>query len=301
MSTHKIRVAAYLALVSLLAGAARLWAQEKKPATPVEALTDALMAACRQQRESFSQYLPGDSAKAFGQLPQERQVNLMQRLVAVTQAGSPLLSTATDGSSVLRCSSPSETTEMRLGKGRVEENLAFVAVSVPGGRTAEFGLVRESGGWKLLSVGLLVLNIPELNRQWDAQKTVALELRAVAALRQIAEAVESYRKAFGSLPESLAQLGPSREGVSPEAANLIDGELAAGAKENYLFRYRAFSTSRDTAARYEMAATPAKYGAGGRRSFYLDSSGVLRGGDKNGAVATEEDPRMDQHRLDTPQ
>jgi len=46
------------------------------------------------------------------------------------------------------------------------------------------------------------------------------------------------------------------------------------------------------AAKVELAATPVEYGKIGRRSFFLDSGGVLRGGDKQGAVATSADPRI---------
>jgi hypothetical protein len=293
---------AFLGLLSIPQGAAGLPAQEKqemKAGTPTEALTQALLAACRQQPESFHAYLPAESERAFGLLPEKRKVELMRRLVAVTEAGKPLLSSGADGTNVVRCSSPAETTEMRLGRERMKENLAFVPVTLPSGRATEFGLVREAGGWRLLSVGLLMLNITELSRQWEAQDVVARELRGVAALRRISGAVETYRKSFGALPESLAQLGPAKDGASPETANLIDADLAAGTKDNYAFRYRAFGRAQDPGARYELAATPVQYGVEGKRSFYLDSSGVLRGGDKRGAVATEEDERIDEHGPDS--
>ncbi len=48
----------------------------------------------------------------------------------------------------------------------------------------------------------------------------------------------------------------------------------------------------ETAAKFELAATPIEYGKIGRRSFFLDSGGVLRGADKQGAVATSADPRI---------
>jgi type II secretory pathway pseudopilin PulG len=290
-----------IALLALLAPTGTLQAQENAPATPSSALMNALGAACRQQIAEFSQYLPQESAEAYRNLPQAQQQELMRRLVAVREPGKPLRSTTTDGTPMLRCTSPAETTELRLGRERARGNLAFVPVTVPGGRTAEFGLVREPDGWRLVSVGLLMLNVPELTKEWAAQETVARELRAVAAMRQIAAAAETYRRGFGAVPETLAQLGPSpKEGASPDAANLIDGELAAGAKNNYSFRYRVYSSSRENEARYEIIATPVQYGPGGKRSFYLDSSGVLRGGDKNGDTAGPEDPRLDDRLLEEP-
>jgi len=291
-----------LALVTFLAATGTLQAQQNVPTTPSSALMDALAAACRQQILEFSQFLPEQSAEAYRNLPQVQQQELMRRIVAVREPGKPLRSTTTDGTPMLRCTSPAETTELRLGRERTKGNLAFVPVTTPSGRTADFGLIRESAGWRLVSVGLLMLNVPELVKEWAAQETVARELRAVAAMRQIAAATETYRRGFGAVPETLAQLGPSpKQGASPDAANLIDGELSAGSKNNYSFRYRVFSSSRETAVRYEIIATPIQYGPGGRRSFYLDSSGVLRGGDKNGEVAGSEDPRLNERLLEEPE
>jgi hypothetical protein len=45
--------------------------------------------------------------------------------------------------------------------------------------------------------------------------------------------------------------------------------------------------------RFEVAATPRTYGKTGRRSFYLDQSGVLRGADHKGRPATADDPPID--------
>ena len=293
-------LAAFLCLATPFAPP--LAAQEKPAPAPSDALVDALSAACRQQPGEFAAFLPEANAEAYRNLPQTQQHALMQRLVAVREAGKPLRSTSSEGTPVVRCSSPSETTELRLGRERVRGNLAFIPLTIPSGHSAEFGLVREPGGWRLISVGVLMLNIPELTRLWADQETVARELLAVAALRRIASAAETYRKGFGYLPNSLAELGPApKEGISPDAAGLLDVELAAGKKENYAFRYRVFSSSHEDDARFEIIATPIQHGPGGKRSFYLDSSGVLRGGDKNGDVAGPEDPRLDNHLDEQPE
>jgi len=298
------RLTLYLAAIFCLA--APLAAQDEPAATPAatpsDALVNALTAACRQQPGEFAAFLPEVNAEAYRNLPQIQQRELMRRLVAVHEAGKPLRSTSTEGTPVFRCSSPSETTELRLGRERLRGNLAFIPVTIPSGLSAEFGFVHEGGGWRLLSLGLLMLNIPELAKQWAAQETVTRELLAVEAMRQIASSVETYRKGFGYLPESLAQLGPApKEGISPDAAGLIGADLAAGKKENYSFHYRVFSASRGEDARYEIIATPIQYGPGGKRSFYLDASGVLRGGDKNGDVAGPDDPRLNDRLEEQPQ
>jgi len=293
-----------LALAALLAlsapFAAPLQAQDpaatapaSSPASPSETLVEALVAACRQQTAEFAAYLPEESAEAYRNLPETQQRQLMQRLVAVREAGRPLRSTSTEGTPVLRCSSSSETTELRMSHVRVRGNLAFVTATLPSGLSADFGLVREPGGWRLISLGLLMLDIPQLSKQWAAEDTRLREQNAVDEMRKIAAAADTYRKAFGALPETLTQLGPApKEGISPDAANLIDADLAAGKKNNYTYRYRVFSPSQSADARYEIIATPIHYGPGGKLSFYLDSSGVLRGGDKNGDVAGPDDPRL---------
>jgi hypothetical protein len=169
-------------------------------------------------------------------------------------------------------------------------------------------MVREGGGWKMLSVGLVLMNIPELAKRWTSPESTAAaaensEAAAIVTLRRLAEAVDTYKKGFGKLPIVLAQLGPARRGeVSPDKANLIEQELAAGSKGGYLFVYRVMTSPIGKDAKqaagegaeptYALTATPAEYGKTGKRSFFLDATGELRGGDKQGAEATVEDPKV---------
>lgn len=271
-------------------------AQEAQEANSAAALTAALVAACRQSEAAFARYLTTENAAAFKELPEEQRKAVMSRFVLLADPGRPLLSDDAQGRTVLRCETPSVTGEIRIGKERVRENLAFVPVEVVGGRAAEFGMVREGGGWRILSLGLLLVNIAELSRQWAAQELQAREEEAITHLRRLADAIRTYREAFGRLPERLEQLGPPppKEGVSPEAAQLVDAELAAGAKSGYRFRYRIVPAAPEGGeATFELAATPAEYEKTGKRSFFLDTAGRLRGGDKQGAVATAADPILE--------
>ena len=282
--------------------------------SPLTDLSEALMAACRQNDELFARYLTADNAAVFRQLSAPTRAALMKRFVLLEAPGRPLLSNDPQGHTVVRCETPGVTAEMRFGETLLRENLAFISVEVrvpgetPGApqsgteaRRVRFGLVREGGSWKMLSVGLLLLDLPALARQWEDSQLEASEAEAIATLRKIADAVGTYRRAFGKLPETLAQLGPpAKEGISPEAAGLLDAELAAGKKGGYLFRYRPLTrTAGEEAAKddfgFELAAVPAEYGRSGRRSFFLDSSGRLRGADKQGALATATDPRIESH------
>jgi hypothetical protein len=298
--------AALAAALFLLAPAAQ--AQEPKEEGPAEALAAAIVAACRQNDAQFAPFLTADNAAVFRELPANQRTALMKRFTLLDDPGRPLLSRDTRGHAVVRCETSSITTEMRFGETRQRENLAFIPVEVrvpgnPGetaensstGRRVEFGMVRESSGWKLLSVGLLLLNLADLSQQWAASEVQSNETAAIAALRKFAQSIGTYRRAFGKLPDTLAQLGPaSKEGISPEAAGLLDAELAAGKKGGYLYRYRVPPTQGEGAEPgFELAATPAEYGKTGRRSFFLDAGGTLRGGDKQGGVATASDPRIE--------
>ena len=301
-------------LLLLLAAAATASGQpqETPENSPSAELGAALMAACRQNDAQFANSLTAENAAVFRQLAAGTRAALMKRFVLLDNPGRPLLSNDPQGHTVIRCETPGITAEMRFGEMRLRENLAFIPVEVrapgeagEGGATrrrVQFGLVREGGGWKLLSVGLLLLDMPALARQWENSELEASEAAAIAVLRKLAESVGTYRRAFGKLPETLAELGPApKEGISPEAAGLVDAELAAGRKGGYVFRYRVLPAAgpggeagKDDAA-FELAATPAEHGKTGRRSFFLDASGTLRGADKGGAVATAADPRI-EHR-----
>ncbi len=271
---------------------------------PAEALGETLTAACRQDQAGFANHLTSDSAEAYRALPEQQRVALLRRFVLLDDPGKALLSTL-DGHTVVRCEASGVVSEMRFGESQVRENLAFISVTVPQGdddnQSVRFGLVREAGQWKLLSVGLVLLDIPALARQWSESEVRQQEQKAIFALRKIAEALKSYQTAYGKLPETLDELGPPADGggFSPEKAGLVDADSAKGVAEGYRVRYSIVSASggedeseRNKAAGFTLAAAPVEYGKNGRRSFLLDSGGTLRGADKNGAVATAEDPRV---------
>ncbi len=271
---------------------------------PVAALADALSAACRQDHAEFAMHLTTENAAAFRALPEPLQTALLKRLILLDDPGKPLLATAAGGRTEVRCEAAGLVADMHLGAPNVQENLAFVTAEIgqPGGepRSVRIGLVREKNDWKLLSVGLLLLDLPAMSKQWNEADLQTSENDAIAALAKIAEALDKYQQAYGKLPETLDPLGPpGGDGASPEHAGLLAAELAAGSSGGYSFRYvivpaktEGDDSERDKAAGFVLAATPIEYGKGGRRSFYLDSNGTLRGDDKHGAVATASDPQI---------
>jgi hypothetical protein len=269
---------------------------------PAEALQEILTAACRHDETEFASHLTATNAAAYRALAQEQRLALLRRMVLLDDPGKPLLSSS-GGNTVVRCDASGASSELRFGASEIEENLAFIPVTVPEGdetQSLRFGLIKEGGQWKMLSVGLLLVDIPALARQWEQSQLETREQGAIAAMRKVADALKAYQSAYGNLPETLEQLGPPpRDGASPEMAGLLDPDLAKGIAAGYRLRYSIVPATgeediseRNRGAGFTLAATPVVYGRDGRRSFFLDNTGVLRGADKNGLVATADDPRI---------
>ena len=271
---------------------------------PAAALAEALSAACKQDHAAFAMHLTADQAKAFRALPEPQQTAMLKRLVLLDAPGRPLLSNGTQGRTEVHCEAAGMVADMHFSAADIQENLAFVTLEIgqPGAepRSVRIGLVREGGDWKLLSVGLLILDIPELAKQWEQSDVETNENAAIDALAKIADALTRYQMAYGKLPEMLDALGPApADGASIDHADFLPADLASGSRGGYNFRYvivpsnvAGDDSDRDKAAGFVLAATPNEYGNDGKRSFYLDSNGILRGADKHGEVATSTDPKI---------
>jgi hypothetical protein len=283
-----------LALLAMMgAPCSVVLAQEGHELDPAAALSSALMAACRQNPAGFMNYLTPENAEAFRALGDIKKLDVLKRISLLDQPGRALISSDDKNHTVLRCESAGATSVFHFGEARVHENLAFIPVQVEGDRITEFGLVREAKSWRLLSLGLLLFNLPELEKQWAEQDLEAHEDAALRTVDGLADAVRTYQRAFGKLPESLAQLGPApKEGISPAAADLISEELAAGHRGGYAYRYRILPAPQGGDPSFEIAATPEDYGRSGRRSFFLDGAGKMHAADKKGGVATPDDPAI---------
>jgi hypothetical protein len=155
-------------------------------------------------------------------------------------------------------------------------------------------MVRENGVWKVLSIGLLLLDLPSLEVEWDQAEISASEQQAFESLNKVAAAIEMYRKSYSRLPESLEKLGASRKGApSPDGAGLLDVDLAAGKKNGYSFRYVIVGANDIGApAQYELSATPSVYGRTGKISYFRDASGATHAGDHQGAIGNANDAKV---------
>ncbi|HXW57286.1 MAG TPA: hypothetical protein VEJ67_16165 [Candidatus Cybelea sp.] len=264
------------------------------PAGPAAAVSDALTAACTGNQVQFADELTSESAAAFRALSSEERSELMRRFSLTEDKGRPLLSSDPESRIILRCETPGNTIEFRFGDTSVHENLAFVPVSVVGAEQTKFGLVRESSGWRIISLGLLLVDIPALSKQWEDDQLEQQENAVVEALAGLKQAIERYRNAFGKLPDSLAQLGPAAPGqISPDEASLVGKELASGVAGGYHFSYRVVATADPNNKIFELGATPEEYGKAGRRSFFIDGAGRIHAQDKHGAAATSDDPQLE--------
>lgn len=270
---------------------------------PTAALRDALFAACSQSEQAFSKFLTSRNADTFGHLTPTARVALMKRFVLLNEPGKPSLLPTGSGRPTVRCQTPAGAAELQIGGAEISDNLAFLPVEVrdatdstgAGVIRVQMGLVREKSEWKLLSVGLVLLDLPALAFEWDAAEIESTERAAIDGLKKIAEAVESYRRKYSRLPESLAKLGapPRGSAPGPDAAGLLEADLSLGARSGYKFRYViAGGSNLGAPAKYEVAATPEIYGRTGRRSFFRDTNGGLHGADRQGAVGSEVDPRV---------
>ncbi|MGA2810900.1 MAG: hypothetical protein ABSG16_05830 [Candidatus Acidiferrum sp.] len=286
------------------------------PATPVVAagaygaLSEALSAACSQSQLDFGKFLTARNKEAFARMTPAARIALMKRFVLLSQPGKPSTSLNPSGRPTVRCETPDGAAEIQIGGADQTDNLAFLPVELrdatdPAGTDVvriNMGLVREENQWRLLSLGLVLLDLPSLEVEWNAEEMSANEAAALETLKQVAEAIETYRHTYTRLPDTLVKLGPppaspsgkSKGKPSPEAADLLDADLASGLKDGYAYRYVVLGASTlGAVAQYELAASPSPYGVTGRRSFFRDAGGGIHAGDHKGAIGQATDPKVE--------
>jgi hypothetical protein len=270
---------------------------------PSAALRDLLAAACSQNQVDFSRFLTSRNQEAFSRMTPSARIALMKRFVLLNEPGKATSSLNPAGRPMVRCETPSVSTEMQIGGVEMRDNLAFLPMELrdttdasnASARQITLGLVLEQSRWKLLSLGVLFLDLPALEAEWDESEIDTTEKSALQALKDITAAIEAYRNKFRRLPDSLANLGQPPHGApGAEAAGLLDSDLANGLKNGYAFRYAiAGASNLGAPAKYELSATPLRYGRTGRKSFFRDSNGGLHAADRQGGVGSASDPRAE--------
>jgi hypothetical protein len=272
---------------------------------PSATLRDVLVAACSQSQNDFEHFLTARNKESFSRMAPAARVAFMKRFVLLNQAGKPSVTTNPSGRPIVRCDTPEGAAEIQIGGADTSDNVAFLPVSLRDATDTtdassiqvNMGLVRENAEWKILSLGVVLLDLPSLELEWDSAEADKNEQTAIQSLKDIAEAVEAFRLKYARLPNSLSSLGPPPHGAAnADAAGLLESDLAAGMRNGYSFRYVIVGASGLGApGKFELAATPLTYGRTGHRSFFRDASGTLRGADHQGAVGSAGDSRLPEH------
>ena len=107
--------------------------------------------------------------------------------------------------------------------------------------------------------------------------------------------IEDMRTIIGAQFTYQATTGAGTFGslANLQQAQLIDGALASGEKHGYIFAVAVTQPTATLPAAFVLTATPRQYPKSGRISFFANQSGVVRGADRNGAPANQNDPLID--------
>lgn len=99
--------------------------------------------------------------------------------------------------------------------------------------------------------------------------------------------VAALRGLFSAELDYAATIGSGRFGTLLELRNagLINEILGSGTSHGYVF-----SVAFGAPGGFELRGSPTAYSVTGRRSFYIDQTGILRGADHQGGPATANDP-----------
>ena len=297
-------------LLALRAPAQESGSASNSAISPAVTLGQALAAACSQSQTDFALYLTARNKQSFVRMTPAARIALMKRFVLLSDPGKPSVSLNPSGRPTVHCETPIGAADIQIGGADQQDNIAFLPVELrdaidPANAEAvrvNMGLVRENGQWRLLSIGLVLLDLPSLEVEWNSEQIAANESAALESLKLVTQAIETYRRTYTHLPESLDKLGPpsapstgkSLAKPSQDAAGLLDADLATGKKDGYTFRYVILgASSLGAVAQYEVAASPAPYGEAGRRSFFRDASGSFHAADHRGAVGNSTDPKAE--------
>lgn len=169
----------------------------------------------------------------------------------------------------------------------VEQTLARLQIRT---RAASYAVTDEGGGVLQhelrLPTAVLKLILAEVALQPKVGPVRTPETQALSTLTVIRDAQDSRKQTSGSYG-SLDELVPQRKGAP---RGIYDYHpLAKKNLEAASYRFEL------TAAgyRYSVTAVPKDYGKAGRRSFYMDETGVIRAADRAGQPATADDPPVD--------
>ena len=130
---------------------------------------------------------------------------------------------------------------------------------------------RKRRGFSLIELMIVIaiiliiatIALPKLNRA----KMYAHETAAIKTIQTIHTAQTQYQSQFGKFAASLTELGPPQNGqAGPQAADLIDNNLASGEKSGYKYVVTGNQGG------YTISAVPIAYNSTGSRTFFSDQT-----------------------------
>ncbi len=176
-----------------------------------------------------------------------------------------------------------------LGVGAVVGTiLGIIALSRANKNPARYGGKGMAIAGLVLSVSSIVVAVPIgviaaiAIPNLLAARRAANEGSSLANLRYIYSAEATYYnqyEKYGTLQELCAE-------------KLIPQDLESGTKNGYRFSVEVVERD-DYPTGFEAVCVPETYPNSGRRSFYLDETGVVRGADNSGGPASRFDPPLD--------
>jgi type IV pilus assembly protein PilA len=124
-----------------------------------------------------------------------------------------------------------------------------------------------------------------------ASRRAANEGASIAVLRRIHDAQQTYQAtrgngSYGSVDQLVAE-------------GLLETKLGRGTYAGYKFTVETYSPDPLTPASFRAVSVPISYGDTGRRSFYVDETGIIRAADNRGREATVEDPPLNSETYST--
>lgn len=106
-------------------------------------------------------------------------------------------------------------------------------------------------------------------------------------------AASSLRTIHGGQMTYAATFGAGQYGTPVQLYNsnlVMSGFILANTWRGYTAAFTSTPNTATEPAHFTVSITPNQYGRTGVRSFFIDETGVLRGGDKNGLPALPSDP-----------
>jgi hypothetical protein len=123
---------------------------------------------------------------------------------------------------------------------------------------------------------LVVMAVAGISGETNAPPTIQNERVAIGVMYTIVYAQQEYKKSKGN-----GSCGTLEQLI---AAELLSKEMVESS--GYTF---VVTVSGD---KFEVSAVPSEYGKSGKLSLFIDQTGMLRGGDRNGGAANASDPQI---------